>query len=211
MKQKMIVFDADGVLINGRLGGFKDILIFLDKKKEVQKIDQEYQKRKEKGPWGLEKLSELYQGFSENELKEAAVCYCKDNLMQGAEEAVVEIKKNDYTVGSLSSNPQFIMDALKKILLLDFSEGTQLEFKKGIATGKIKKKVDRYIKAELLKKKINKYHFRKENVFVVGDSITDLPMVKFAGFFIAFNPKEQPVKERANKIIRSLNELKKIL
>lgn len=34
MKQKLIVFDVDGVLLDNKLGGFKDILMPLERKKK---------------------------------------------------------------------------------------------------------------------------------------------------------------------------------
>lgn len=211
MGKKLIVFDVDGVLLDNERGGFKDILIVLGKDREVQRIDEEYQRRKHLGPWGLEELSKLYQGFSENELKRKVFNYCQQNLMEGAKAVLNKLKKKGYIVGALSSNPQFIMDALAQILALDFSEGTRLEFKGSGATGKIQKKVDRYGKAEILQEKMENYQIKKENLIVVGDSITDLPAAELAGVFIAFRPKDNIVKERANKIVENFQQLKKLL
>ena len=115
-------------------------------------------------------------------------------------EFIKELKKRDFLIGAISANPQFLMDALIKILLLDFSEGTKLEFKDGVATGKIKREVDRYIKAEILKEKREKYGLKKENIIVIGDSVTNLPMVKEAKVFIGFDGK----KEDAGEICRTI-------
>lgn len=211
MSKKLIVFDVDGVLLNNKLGGFKEMLIILGKEKEVKIIDEEYQKRKHLGPWGLEELSKLYEGFSENNLSKTSIEYCKQNLQKGVQETINEFKKRGFLVGALSSNPQFIMDSLGKMFSLDFSEGTRLEFKKGVATGKIKKKVDRYKKAKILEEKIKDYKVGKKDIIVVGDSITDLPMAGLAGTFVAFCPKDKLVKEKANKIIENFQELKELL
>lgn len=210
MSKKLIVFDVDGVLLDNKLGGFKDILVLLGKEKEVKKIHKEYQKRKFIGPWSLEKLAKLYEGFLRKRLEKLAMKYCKKNLMKGVKECLKELKKKKFIIGALSSNPQFIMDALRNILPLDFCEGTRLEFQKGIATGKIKRKVDRYIKAKILKEKIRKYKLEKENTILVGDSISDLPMAKFVKIFIAFLPKEKDVKEKANFVIKR-KDLREIL
>lgn len=211
MNKKLIVFDVDGVLLRSKMGGFKDILILLGKKEEVKRLDEEYQKRKHSGPWGREQLAKLYKGFSKEKLREITAEYCQKNLEPGAKECITELKKNNYIVGALSSNPQFIMDFLAENLFLDFSEGAEIEFKRGKATGKFQKKVDRYVKAEILRKKIETYGFKKENVIVVGESITDLPMAELAGTFIAFRPKEKIVSEKANKIVENLQQLKKEL
>lgn len=207
---KLVVLDVDGVLLDSKLGGFKDILIILDKSKEVKEIDKEYQKRKHLGPWGLEQLAELYKGVAKKELNKIAFNYCTDNLMKGAKSLVNGLRKNNYIIGAISSNPQFIMNALKKILKLDFSEGGKLEFEKGISIGRIKEKMDRYKKAETLKRKIIQYNLQKENTIVIGDSITDLPIAKAAGFFIAYNTKKQEVIKKADLVIKQKN-LKNIL
>lgn len=211
MRKKLIVFDVDGVLLSNKLGGFKDILVILGKGKEVKKIDKEYQKRKHAGPWGMEKLAKLYKGFSEKKLREITVQYRQKNLTRDAKECIMELKKRGCVVGALSSNPQFIMDALVENLLLDFSEGTQLEFKKRIATGRIQKKVDRYGKSKILKRKIKSYGLKEKDIIVVGDSITDLPMANLAGAFIAFRPKEGIIKEKANKVVKNFQRLQKEL
>ena len=203
---KLIVF---GVLLESKMGGFKDILVLLGKEREAKKIDKEYQKRKFKGPWGLKQLANLYKGFSKEKLKELALDYCQQNLTKGAREITVGLKKKGFLIGAISSNPQFIMDALAEILPLDFSEGTQLEFKEGIATGKIKKKVDRYTKVEILREKKRNYGLAEENVIVIGDSITALPMVREAKIFINFDIQKENIQNIARYIIEDKN-LRKI-
>ena len=212
MGKKMAVFDVDGVLLDNKLGGFKDVLIVLGKGEEVKKADNEYQERKYWGPWGLEEIAGLYAGFTRDRIKSVADEYCRENLQEGAKDCVRELRNNkDYLVGALSSNPQFIMDALAKELHLDFSEGTRLEFKNGIASGKIYKKVDRYGKAEILRERMEDWRVKKRNVVVVGDSITDLPMSELAGIFIGFRPKDDIIKQRAAKIVDSFRQIEKIL
>lgn len=203
--KKLIVFCK---FFKSKMGAFKDILIYFGKEKEVVKIDKEYQKRKILGPWGLEKVAQLYRGISEKKLKEIAFDYCQKKLMEGMREIVVKLKERDFIVGALSSNPQFIMDTLKEILPLDFSEGTQLEFKNGIATGKIQKKVDRYGKAEILREKKKKYKIVKENVIVFGGSITDIPMVKEAGVFIGFDAEKETIGDVTRMIVFNKEVLK---
>jgi len=139
------------VLLDNQLGGFKDILVVFNKEKEVQAIDIEYQRRKHLGPWGLEELAGLYQGFPREELVKKSKSYCQQNLTPGTKETIAALKQKNCLVGALSSNSQFIMDTLKFMLSLDFAAGTVLEFEERIATGKILRKVDRYQKGKILK------------------------------------------------------------
>lgn len=207
--KKLIVFDVDGVLLDNKIGAFKEILIILDKERDVRRIDEEYQRRKHLGPWGLEELAKLYEGFSKDKLKGLALRYCLKNLMKGAEETIAELKEQSYLVGAISSNPQFILETLSEILTLDLFRGTELEFKGNIATGRIVKKVDRYVKAQILKEKMAEFNLSKERVIVVGDSLTDLPIAELSSFFIAFNAKKE-VLEKADAVV-SEKDLRLIL
>ncbi len=207
--KSLIVFDVDGVLLDNKLGGFKDILLIFDKKKEVQAIDTKYQRKKHLGPWGLEELAKLYQGFFREKLVKTSLNYCQKNLIPGAKNVVATLKQKNCLVGAISSNPQFIMDTLKVILSLDFAIGTVLEFEKEISTGKISRKVDRYQKAKILKEKMRQFDLLSEKVIVVGDSLTDLPMAGIAGLFIAFNAKKEVIAKA--DVVISKKDLREIL
>lgn len=202
MKDQMIVFDVDGVLINEDKGGFKDTLERLGREEEVARIDEEYQKRKHEGPWGLPQLAQAYQGFGRDTLKEEAEQYCEERLVEGAEEVVAELKEG-FVVGALSSNPQFIMNRLKEILGLDFVGGCQLEYENGKATGNLIREVNRYGKAEILEEKKEEYDILQTRVIVIGDSLTDLPMAEQAEFFIGFNAKPE-ISEEVDVKVESL-------
>jgi len=209
MEQKLVVFDVDGVLIDTKIGGLKDILTILGKGAKVEKLEEEYQKRKKFGPWGLDELVLLYKGFSKMRMSNIATKYCEQNLMKGASEAIAELKLNDFLVGAISSEADFVVDVLARNLSLDFTCGTVLEYTNGICTGKIIEKVDRFTKAELLKKIMQEKNISRSNIYVVGDSITDLPMGQVAGRFIGFRPKTEII-EHVNFIVRE-KDLEKIL
>jgi len=204
MSKKLIVFDVDGVLLDNKMGGFKDVLVVLGKEEQVEEIDREYQRRKHRGPWGIKELGKLYQDTSQGKLRQIAQDYCEKNLVKGAKRAIEMLQKQGFVIGSLSSNPQFIMDTLKELLGLEFAEGTQLKFKDNTATGKIQRKIDRYGKARLLKQKIQEISVSPQQTVVVGDSITDLSMADIAGVFIAFCAKPE-AKQRADLVVEEKN------
>lgn len=205
--KKLVIFTT---LFRSKMGGIKDLLIILGKEKEVKKIHSEFRRRKIFGPWGLKEVVKLYKGFSEDKLRAVALDYCRQNLLSGMREAAAELKKKGFLIGVLSSNPQFMMDVLKEILALDFAIGTQLEFKKGIATGRIQKEVNRYTKAKILRMKRKEYEIDKENVIVIGrSSVTHLPMAKEAGISIGFHPEEENIVD-ITRIIATDKNLRKI-
>lgn len=201
--KKMVIF---GTLFKSEMGGIKDLLVLLGKEKEVKKIDKEYQKRKFFGPWGLKELAELYQGISAHQLREISFDYIQENLLDGLREAIMTMKNKGIIVGIISSNPQFLLDILKEMLPLDFAIGTQLEFEKEIATGRIQKEVNRYTKAVILKEKRKEYEVAIKNTIIIGRLFTaHLPMTKEAGFYIGFDPMKETIGDVAKMIITDRN------
>lgn len=208
MEQKLVVFTS---LFDSKMGAIKDLLCLLDKEKETKKIDKEYQKRKLLGPWGLEELAELYQGFSEDELRELAFEYCQKKIIKGLRGFLLELKNQGFLVGALSSDPQFMLNISKEILSLDFAEGSHLEFENKIASGKLKKKVDRYVKAEIIKEKARKYDLGKEKIMGIGRAtIVNLPIVNETNFFVGFDVGKETIDE-VIEVIRNNKNLAKFL
>lgn len=201
---KLIVFDADGVLLDNQQGGLNDILRLLGKEKEVAAIHEEYKRRKHLGPWGLEESVALYRGYGRDQLLKLAREYCQACLMPGADETARTLKKAGWRVVSISSNPDFIMEALTNILSLDLAYGLELEYNKGVATGRIAAKMDRYAKAVALERMIKTEGIAREQTVAVGDSVTDLPIAEKVGFFIAFNAAPE-VANKAKVVIKEKN------
>jgi phosphoserine phosphatase len=79
----------------------------------------------------------------------------------------------------------------------------------GICTGRLKRKVDRFTKAEVLEEIIEDNSIPQSSVFVVGDSITDIPMSRF-GLLISFNSRNRELDEMANYVVKE-KDLRKIL
>ena len=198
MKKKLIILTTT---YKSQMGGIKDLLLGLGKK-EVIEIDKEYQWRKFFGPWGLDELAKLYQGFSEKKLKDLSFNYYLEYALLGIKDFVFSLKEKGFLVGVVNANPQFMMDSLKENLPLDFAIGTKLEFKDSICTGRIEKEVNRYVEAEILKEKIKEYGLNKEDVITFGRaSITHLPIAKESGIYIGFDPTKDNFK-KLKKIMR---------
>lgn len=209
MDTKKLVIFSSGALLNEIMGSFKDILVHFGKEKEVKELDEEYQKRKEKGPWGMEEVAMLYSGLSETDLRKEAARHCQEDLVEGAKKVVDALKEKGYLVGAITASPQFIMDALKNALNLNFAVGTELRFENGIATGEISKKIDRFGKAEVIKRRMKEFGLEKENLIIIGDAVSDLPMAELSDKFIALNADKDSVKEKAQVVIKG--NIEKIL
>lgn len=209
MKKGLIIFDVDGVLLDTKIGGLKYLAQFFIDKKKVAVHIREYEKRKKRGPWGLEILASFFRGAEKEKLKILSKGFCQRNLMPGARETIKSLKGRGYLIAAFSSNDIILMKELRKILKLDFIGGNKLELEEGICSGKLADKVDRYEKDRRVKKLAEKLKFKKSQVFIIGDSISDLPMAKH-GIFIAFNSKDKDVKKIAEFVVNKKN-LKEIL
>lgn len=206
---KLAVFDIDGVLLDVERGGFKYLALNIGKEKEVRAHHEEYERRKQKGPWGLPELAAMLKGQKYNTLRKIAKELVEENLMDGAEDTARELKGRGYSIALLSSNPIMITDVIKDLLGADFEHGNELEFKDGVCTGELLVQADRNTKAEALQAIIDEYELSPKDVFIIGDSITDLPMAKL-GTFISFNSSKKEVDEAAKHVVKE-NDLRLIL
>jgi len=192
--------------------GMKDLLVLLGKKKEAKEIEREYQRRKLLGPWvrGIEKIAEQLQDNFIDRLVEVTSYYCERSLLKGIREFSQALREQNFLVGAVTSDPQFMMDVVKEDAKLDFAYGTELEFKSKIATGKVLKKLDRYDKAELIKRKAQEFNIPKQNIITIGESsIVHLPAAKKSNVFIGFDPRKETLSEIARTIVTDRN-LRKI-
>ena len=205
MEKKLIVFTS---LFVSKMGGIKDLLVLLDKEKEAKAMYEEYEKRKLFGPWGLEELNLLYQGFSEEEARESASYYCREKIIKGMQGFLLELKNKGFITGALSSDPLFMMDEARKYLALDFVEGCHFEIKDRKITGKMKKKVDRYEKARIVREKTKEYGLEKKDVIAIGRATAvNIPVAKETGCFIGFDLERETIDNaietiKKNKIIK---------
>jgi phosphoserine phosphatase len=206
---KLVVFDVDGVLLDVNPGGFEHLARAIGKEDEVAELHREYESRKSKGPWGLEELASLFKGVSCDRLREISTHLCEVNLMTGAKETVERLRSWGYSIALLSSNPLVITEQLKTSLGADFICGNELESENGICTGRLKRKADRFTKAEVLEEIIEGNSIPQSNVFVVGDSITDIPMSR-CGLLISFNSRTREFDEMASYVVKE-KDLRKIL
>jgi len=207
---KALILNGSRILLKSDLAGIRLLLNQLRKEKEILKKKEKYDEIKQEKPWGLENLAELYKGTSEQEINQKAEKIVKEKLKENAKEIIKKIKAKGYLIANYTSDLININNVLKKELDLDDISGNVLEFENGIATGKLKEKVDRYDRVKKIKQFIEKNNLSKQEVYIVGESVTAIPSAEL-GTIIALNSESEELNKIAKHKISKLDELLKIL
>ncbi len=207
---KALIINGSGILLDSDLAGIRLLLVELGKEKEMLEQKQEYDKIKQEKPWGLENLAKLYKGFSEKEINEKSEGIVKEKLRKEAKEGINKLKKKGYLVVCYASELINILEAQKKEIGLREVYGNVLEFENGIATGKLKEKVDRKDRVRKIKEFIKRNNLLKKDVYIMGNSVTAIASSKL-GKMISFNSDSEELNNIAEHKISKLNELLEIL
>lgn len=211
MAYKLVVFDMDNTLLNGRTifkiaeeKGFMDKLIeIIDSKEEA------YRKTIE--------IAKLLRCMRE---KEFLKIFRKIPLNKNAEYVVKELKKMGTKIAIVTDSYQIAALDLKERLGIDYVFSNELVVEDGHITGEImlnnkmltKKfeecKIHSICKKEVLQKLCKQLGIETKEVIAVGDSSVDICMLKEAGLGIAFNA-DYGVREAADASISDLSEILK--
>ena len=201
---KMIVFDMDNTLLQGR---------FIDTCAEKFKFKKELMNIRSAESDAIiqtKRIATLLKGKTISELIEVAESI---PIVNGTKEIVVQLKQRGYIVGIISDSYDCITNHIKTKLGMDFSLSNELEFSKSICTGEVKipsflfsnpKSLCKHslCKTNALLSILEKYNIPKENCIAIGDSINDLCMIKEAGLGIAFCTKDELVNHHADIVIQ---------
>ena len=204
---KMIVFDMDNTLLQGR---------FIDTCAEKFKFKKELMNIRSAESDAIiltKRIATLLKGKTISELIEVAESI---PIVNGTKEIVVQLKQRGYIVGIISDSYDCITNHIKTKLGMDFSLSNELEFSKSICTGEVKipsflfsnpKSLCKHslCKTNALLSILEKYNIPKENCIAIGDSINDLCMIKEAGLGIAFCTKDELVNHHADIVIHEPN------
>ena len=210
--KKMIVFDMDHTLLQGSFievaaerWGFKneleDILV---------QPNSSYIR--------TQRTARLLEGRSFAELIQVAESI---PLIGDAVQVVRELQIRGYVCGIISDGYHSIANHIRNLVGLDFTLGSELEFRKSVATGEVR------ISSQLLKDQFSRceHEHCKSNLFqhilhrwgisladavAVGEGENDICMVKMAGTGISFNSRARTLDESADHVLRGLS-LKPIL
>ena len=201
----------DGTLINGRL-----VFALGDKfgvseriKAIMRKRITDYKKSEE--------IAKLWKGLTPEDIVNAIASV---PLMKGAADVIKELKRRGHKVGIISDSYTLATDYIAKKFDMDFHLANILMVKDGLLTGELRMllgwdKIGCDCKISVCKR----FHLEKvaellnialDNTIAIGDTKSDLCMIKRAGVGIAFNPKDDALASSTNKVVKKL-DLREIL
>ena len=204
-KYKLVMFDMDGTLIDGR-----SIFVFSEKKGFKDKLLRSLQSDKEPYEKSIE-IAQFLHGTSSIELLEI---FRKIPLHNNVEKVAQKLREKNVKTAVVTDSYQFIADDLKKRLHFDYAFANNLIIEQGIVSGKINinnsnlKRCETGViysicKGLVLDQLYTMLNITPAEVIAVGDGVVDIGMIKKAGLGIAYNASEQ-VQKNADIITNDL-------
>jgi len=206
---RLAAFDMDGTLIHGRLVFALAGMFGLSER--VRAI----QSGETAGHEQSKAIAALFAGLTKKDLDTAieSILFTKN-----CEQTVAALKDKDYKIGIISDSYAAAADVVANRLQLDFVAANELQIENGRITGRVEmplgwEKIGCFCKISVCKR----YHLEKfarqfgvkiENTLAVGDTKSDICMVKRAGVGVAFMPKDAEIAKASNKIVRDSDLLK---
>ena len=205
VRPKLVVFDMDGTLIQGRL-----IEIISKKIKLTERVTKIQSDSSLLGYQKTQIIASLLKGVKEKEIVDSI-----DSIpvMHNADKIITWFKKNGYKAGIITDSYSIAAQIIAKKLELDFCSANELIIKDGVVTGEIVmplgwEKISCPCKISICKRYhlnhyADKYGVQIKDTIAIGDTRGDICMIKQAGLGIAFMPKDQDIIKQSKNIIRN--------
>lgn len=205
----LVAFDMDGTLIQGRLvfalaGAFG----LTEKVKSIQSggLPATEQTRS---------IAAIFAGLSEKDIENAIRSI---PLAGNCERTMMQLREQNYKIGIISDSYTVAAGLVADRLGLDFVAANDLEIVGGKVTGKVRMplgwdKIGCFCKISVCKR----YHLEKfarefavsmERTVAVGDTKSDICMIKSAAVGVAFMPKDEQIASATDKVVREPDLMK---
>ena len=209
MMRRLAAFDMDGTLIQGRL------VFALGEAFGLSANIMAVQSSGMEGHDQTKAIAALFAGLTKKDL-EAAVESIP--LITNCRQTIKALKERGYKVGIISDSYTAAAGVVAGRLQLDFMAANELQIENGLITGNVVmplgwERIGCYCKISVCKR----YHLEKfarqfnvpvENTLAVGDTKSDVCMIKRAGVGVAFMPKDNEIGKATNKIVQDSDLLK---
>ncbi len=195
-KFKLVVFDMDGTLLDGR-----SIFIISEKKGFKDKLIKVLESNKEAYQKSIE-IAKFLEGCDSRELLDI---FREIPLQKNIRKIAKKLEKKSVKTAIATDSYQFIADDLKERLHFDYAFANNLIIKQNIVTGELilnndTKKMCHFgktysiCKGLVLDQLCDKLNIKNKEVIAVGDGLVDIGMIKKAGLGIAYKAPEEVQK-----------------
>lgn len=206
---RIAAFDMDGTLISGRLVFALANRFGLSKK--VASIQSS-------GMAGHEQTRAIAALFVDSTRRDVESAIESIPFTKNCERTIAALRDKGYKTGIISDSYTVAAGSIADTLHLDFMAANELEIESGRVTGRVKMPlgwdmIGCFCKISVCKR----YHLEKfarqfnvpiENTLAVGDTKSDICMIKRAGVGVAFMPKDKEIAVASDKIVRESDLLK---
>ena len=195
MKYKIIIFDIDGT-ITRHISSWRYIH---EKLGLWDVLAKKYQEQFLAGKISYRRFCELdaahWKGLSEKKLKDAFryVKYSKN-----AKRTIQKLKKAGFKLVAISTGLQFVTNKIKEELKFDYVIGNRLNVRRGRLTGGVTINISHGAKGRTVRMILKRFGFKPHEMIAVGDTEGDIPMIKLAGYSIAFNSSSAKLSKIAD-------------
>ena len=199
---KVVIFDLDGTLTQER-----SIWEYIHKQLgKWYGFAEEYQNLFLAGKISYEEFCErdaqVWKGVRVEELLEIVKAV---PFHPGVNELINFLKQKGLNLSMVSSGLSLLTNWVHQRYGFDYSVSNNLLHENGILTGKVKIQVYFDKKAEWVRKILNQFEVKPEEVIAIGDSRGDIDMFQMVGFSIAFNSSCKDLDKIASVYIQSQN------
>ena len=155
---------------------------------EVKKITEQAMSGKLDFKQALEKRVSLLEGLSDETFQWLKP---KIQLTAGVPELIAAVHRFDGKIGAVSGGFSQVLEPLAKEIGLDYWMANSLEVLDGKLTGfMVGPIIDAEAKATALRSWATDSGISLAHTIAVGDGANDIPMLKCAGYAVAFRPKQ---------------------
>jgi phosphoserine phosphatase SerB len=206
----LAAFDMDGTLIQGRL-----VFALADRFDLSEKVRSIQSRPQIAGHEQTKAIAALFAGLTTKDIESAIESI---PLTKNSERTISILKERGYKIGIISDSYTIAAGLVANRLNLDFVMANKLDTLNDKITGKVDMplgwdRINCFCKISVCKR----YHLEKsahqfgvpiENTLAVGDTKSDICMIKRAGVGVAFMPKDEEIKKVSNNVVLEPDLLK---
>lgn len=199
---KLVVFDLDGTLTKER-SIWEYIHVRLGK---WYGFAEEYQNQFLAGKISYDEFcerdAEVWKGMKVEEMMKIVKTV---PFHPGTDELISHLKQRGMRLSMVSSGLSLLTHWVHQRYGFDYSVSNDLLHENGVLTGKVKIQVYYDKKAEWVRRILQRFDAKPEEVIAIGDSFGDVDMFQMVGFSVAFNSSCEELDNIAMVCIQSQN------